>query len=281
MTDPKQKRPSIGVALSGGAARGFAHIGALQVLHEAGIPIDFIMGTSVGSVIGAAYASGTPFDTMREVCASMRWADIARLRISKRGLASIDRSDAFLARLIRARRFEELRTRFYAVATDLRTGEVVVLSRGDLHVALHASCAVPGLFMPVEYQGRLLVDGGVSSNLPVLPLRQLGVEKIILVDVSSRIDEQQPPENMIQILVQSMFIIGRTAARVARDHADVVVQPAVGGFGWDDFKHCDEIARAGETAMRHKLREVQAFLPGAKITLFQKVRSLLRRPSGA
>lgn len=274
MDDKKQNRPKIGVALSGGAARGFAHIGALKVLHEAEVPIDFLMGTSVGSVIGAAYASGTSFDEMLEICSSMRWRDIAKLTFSKRGLASIDRSNPLLDRLIHARTFEELRFPFYAVATDIQTGETIVLSRGDLKTALRASCAVPGLFIPVEIQGRSLVDGGVSANLPVLPLRQLGAEKIIAIDTTSRIDQARPPRNVFEIILQSMFIIGRAALRTAREQAHLVVEPQVHSYDWDDFGHCAEIVKAGEQAMRSSLHPIQAWLPSKKKkSLWERFRS--------
>ncbi len=281
MKRSEQRRPTIGIALSGGAARGFAHIGALKVLQQEKIPIDFIMGASVGSIIGAAFAGGTPFETMLEICSTMRWRDIARIALSKRGLASIDRSDVFLNRLIQARTFEELAVPFYAVTTDIRTGETIVLSHGELMPALHASCAIPGLFVPVQIQGRSLVDGGVSANLPVLPLKQLGAEKVVLIDVSARIDERRPPQNIVQIMLQSMFIIGRSAARLARQQADVIVEPDINSYEWDDFKHCPEISLAGEMAMRRALPQILDWLPPRKKSFFQKIRAVFHQAASA
>lgn len=276
MIDSPSPRPTIGIALSGGAARGFAHIGVLKVLHEAGIPIDSIAGTSVGSIVGAAYASGTSFPEMLKVCSTMRWRDIAQLTLSKRGIASIDRSDQFLTRLIKAQSFEHLGRRFYAVATDIRSGELIVLSRGDLKRALQASCAIPGFFVPVEVQGRSLVDGGVVANLPVLPLRQLGVQKIIAVDVSSRFDKLNPPDNVFQIMVQSLFIIGRAASRTAREQADLLVEPRVFQYEWDEFEQCEAIVEAGAKAMRELLPKVQEWLPAEKPSLWRRLRKAFR-----
>ncbi len=281
MNDSAANRPSIGVALSGGAARGFAHIGALRVLVEAGIPIDYVIGTSVGSVIGAAYACGTPFEEMEKICAGMRWRDIAHVKLSKRGLVTMEKSDPFLDRLIPLSTFEQLKHRFYAVSTDIVTGEVVVISSGDLKQAVRASCAIPGLFVPVEVGERVLVDGGVSANLPVMPLRQLGAEKIILVDVSARVDSDRPPQNLIQIILQSMFIIGRLAARSAREHADVIVEPEVNGYAWDDFKCCADIVKAGEDAMRRALPIIRSWLPPRKPSRLQRIWFRLLRMFGA
>jgi NTE family protein len=281
MKSAKHSRPKIGVALSGGGARGFAHIGALKVLHEAGIPIDYLAGTSVGSVIGAAYASGITFEEMTEVCRTMRWRDIAKVALSKRGLASIARSQELLNRLIKVRTFEELRTRFYAVATDIRTGEMIVLSRGDLKRAVQASCAIPGLFVPVEVQGRWLVDGGVTADLPVIPLRQLGADKILAIDASSRANQRNAPENIYQILLQSMFIIGRAAGRVAREQAHLIVEPEVGEFEWDGFEQCEEIVRSGERAMRASLPFVQAWLQPREKGWLGRLRAAFHRSAGA
>jgi NTE family protein len=273
MSDSKKKRPTIGVALSGGAAHGFAHIGVLKVLHEAGIPIDYLVGTSAGSVIGAAYASGTSFDEMIEVCSTMRWRDIAKLTLSRRGLASIQHSHRVLDRLIKVETFEQLQPRFYSVATDIRTGEIIVLSRGALKPAVQASCAIPGLFIPVEVQGRFLVDGGLAANLPVLPLRQLGVDKIIAVNVSSRLDPHHPPHNLFQIVLQSMFIVGHAAMRSARESAHVMVEPEVHDFDWDAFDRCQEIAKAGERAMLEALPQIQGWLPAPRRSVWGWVRS--------
>ncbi|MDD5541974.1 MAG: patatin-like phospholipase family protein [Acidobacteriia bacterium] len=276
MEFPKTSRPKIGIALSGGAVRGFAHIGVLRVLHRAKIPIDFLVGTSIGSVIGAAYASGTSFDEMEEICAAMRWRDVARWTFSKRGLASIEKNDALLDRLIRVETFDKLRIPFYAVATDIRTGELIVLSRGDLKTAVRASCAIPGLFVPVKIQGRDLVDGGVCANLPVLPLQKLGADKIIAVDVSAHIDTARPPATVYEILVQSMLLIGRAAARHARSGADLIVEPDVGQFSWDDFNHCGDLVHAGDSAMRKLLPTVQSWLPDRKVSLWSRLRAKLR-----
>lgn len=275
MSDSGRKIPTIGVALSGGAAHAFAHIGVLKVLHEAGIPIDHLVGTSAGSVIGAAYASGTSFDEMAEVCSTMRWRDIAKLTLSKRGLASIDHSRRVLDRLIKVETFEQLRPRFYAVATDIRTGEIIVLSRGNLKLAVQASCAIPGLFIPIELQGRFLVDGGLAANLPVQPLLQLGVDKIIAINASTRLDPRHPPQNFFQIVLQSMFIVGNAAMRSARENAHLIIEPEVHDFAWDDFEHCHEIARAGEQAMRRALPQVRAWLPAERKSVWGWVRSVI------
>jgi NTE family protein len=198
------------------------------------------------------------------------------LTLSKRGVASLDRSTRLLDRLIKVDTFEELHRRFCAIATDIRTGEIIALSRGDLKRAVRASCAIPGLFVPVEVQGRWLVDGGLAANLPVLPLRQLGVDRIIAVNVSAQIDSRHPPQNLFQIMLQSMFILGNASMRSAREHAHVIIEPELHDFDWDDFERCPEIAEAGERAAREVLPQIRSWLPARKKSVWGWVRSAFR-----
>src|SRR6202007_3110285 len=154
-------RPGIGLALGGGFARGMAHLGVLQTLEQNRIPISCIAGTSVGSILGAAYASGASLARIMATCRTLRLRDIARWRVSRLGFASNHRLGDLIERVFEARQFEDLRIPMAVVATDLNTGEPVVISHGDLIDAIRASCAFPGLFEPVELGTRCLADGGL------------------------------------------------------------------------------------------------------------------------
>ena len=178
-------RPRVGLALSGGAARGAAHVGVLRVFEEHGIPVDCISGVSAGSLVGGAYAAGVSLDELEEFALRMRWRDFGRVTLSTQGVQSNARMEEFIRARFPATRFEDLAIPFAAVATDLTTGAAVVLKdEGDLGFAIRASCAVPGWYVPVvDDAGRQLVDGGIVANLPVRALRKFQPPPDILVGV--------------------------------------------------------------------------------------------------
>src|SRR5690349_3046488 len=178
-TPEPQRRPRIGVALGGGFARGLAHVGVLKVLEEANIPVDFIAGTSVGSVIGAAYASGISAKELEEIAALVRFKDFSRWTFSRFGLFSNDKMSIFLSKVLRCKTFEGLKIPLAIAATDIITGDAVVFTTGDLVDPVRASCAYPGMFQPVRIGGRLLVDGLLAHSLLAMPLRDMGVERVI------------------------------------------------------------------------------------------------------
>lgn len=173
------KPPKVGVALGGGFARGLAHIGVLKVLEEENIPVDFIAGTSVGSVIGAAYASGISAKELEEIAAIVRFKDFSRWTFSRFGLFSNDKMALFLRKVLRCKTFEDLRIPLAIAATDIITGDPAVFTKGDLIDPVRASCAYPGMFQPVRIGNQLLVDGLLAHSVPSMPLRDMGAERVI------------------------------------------------------------------------------------------------------
>src|ERR1700732_3506199 len=176
-------RPGIGLALGGGFARGFAHLGVLQVLEQNLIPISCIAGTSVGSILGAAYASGAPLARIIATCRTLRFRDIARWRVSRLGLASNHRLGDLIERVFETRKFEDLKIPTAIVATDLANGEAVVFTHGNLCEAIRARCAFPGLFDPVQMGTRCLADGGLVAEVPTSAARHLGARHVLAVSV--------------------------------------------------------------------------------------------------
>ncbi len=172
------RRPKVGVALGGGFARGLAHIGILKVLEEENIPVDFIAGTSVGSVIGAAYASGISAKELEEVASLVRFKDFSRWTFSRFGLFSNDKMAVFLHKILRCKTFEELKIPLAIAATDIITGDAAVFTTGDLIDPVRASCAYPGMFQPVKIGEQLLVDGLLAHSVPATPLRDMGAERV-------------------------------------------------------------------------------------------------------
>jgi NTE family protein len=261
--DNKVRRPRLGLALSGGAARGLAHVGVLKVFAEHGVRADCVAGTSAGALVGGALASGMSVEEIENIGRGLRWRDLGRMTISRLGV----QSNAVMEEYVRARfprtRFEELPVPFAAVATDLRTGAAVVMrDEGDLGFAVRASCAVPGWYVPVtDERGRQLVDGGLVANLPVSVVRALGAEVVVAVDVNSEGAKfLGPPTSVISVLLQSMLVVQRTAVEHQRQLADVVISPPVGHLRWDEMGRADEFIQAGVEAARAAMPAVKELL---------------------
>jgi len=258
-------RPRIGIALGGGFARGLAHIGVLKVLIRNGIPIDAMAGTSAGSVVAAGFASGLTIEELIEQAHKIRWNGFARWTVARLGLATNERMGTALRRVLRCTRFEDLRIPLAVVATDISTGEPVTFRRGDLIPVLRASCSFPGLFTPVEYEGRTLVDGAIVGSVPALALREFGVDKIIAVHLKA--NGRHSPTNIFQVIGQSFRIAEAVNQAAWREHCDLVIEPDVTEFKsdvtefkWDDFERADELIRAGERAALKALPALRALL---------------------
>lgn len=245
------KRPRVGLALSGGAARGIAHVGVLGVLAEHDIPIDYIAGTSAGSLVAAALAAGMSVGEIDAFARKLRWRDMGRVTLSRLGIQSNVRLEELLRARLPVTRFEELKIPLAVVATDLQSGSAVVMKdEGDLPFAVRASCALPGWYIPAtDERGRQLVDGGLVANVPTAAVRSLGAEVVIAVDVNSEGAKFfGPPQSAVGVLLQAMLVIQRTAALHQLNDADVIVRPLVGHLRWDEMKRADEFIAAGAEA---------------------------------
>jgi NTE family protein len=252
--------PAIGVALGGGFARGVAHIGVLKVLEEEGIAVRAITGTSVGALIGACYCSGLSIPEMEQVAHVSRFTTFARWTVSRNGFASSDRMASFLTRTLKVRTFEELLIPLGVTATDFNTGEGVVFHSGSIVDPVRASCSYPGMFLPVEIRGRYLVDGMLSHPVPTRPLREMGANRVLAVHLKGTWANGGAPRHLFDVIGQSFAIAQDAMSSLWREAADLVIEPNVAGFGYDDFKRADELIHAGEVAMRQALPEVCKWL---------------------
>jgi NTE family protein len=253
-----RKRPRVGLALAGGFARGIAHIGVLRVLREEGIPVDVVAGTSVGALIGAAYCSGAALDDMQRIATDTKFTDFGRWTPSWLGLATNNRLEIFLSRFTPAKRFEDLNTPLAIAATDINLGLPVYYCGGPIGPPLRASCAYPGLFVPVKFEGRMLVDGFLSALVPIEGTLLLGAELIIAVHLEAGSVEE--PRTFTDVLSRSFTIIQKHADIEWRRHADVIIEPNVTPFLWDDFSKTPDMVRAGEQAARQALPAIRAAL---------------------
>ncbi len=231
---PAPKPPRIGLALGGGAARGFAHIGVLQVLEEQGIKPDVIVGTSAGSVVATLYASGkTPAEMVNlamnlDESSLKDWVFPGRSLMKGEALAKLIRSNTG------GKNIEVMRPALGIVAADLQSGQAILFRKGDPAQAVRASSSVPGVFEPVTINGHEYIDGGAVSPIPVRFARQMGAELVIAVDISA-IPEGQPTKGMVDILMQTFNIMGHSISQFELTEADVVMRPKLEGIGSADF----------------------------------------------
>lgn len=252
------ERKKIGLALSGGGARGFAHVGVLKVLAEHSIPVDFIAGTSAGSFVGGAMASGMSIDEIVEVAEKIGWFSMVGFSYSPRGLLSNAAMGRFIKTHFPHLRFEDLPIPFSAVACDLETGEPVILSEtGDLISAIRASCAVPGVFVPVMENGRLLIDGGVVSPVPASTVKKMGADIVIAVDLMACGSTfRGVPRTLLGTFFQSAMMLLRTASKHQHYRADIVIEPQIAHLRPDEIGKRRELIELGEKAAREKIDEI-------------------------
>jgi NTE family protein len=254
-------RPSVGLALSGGGARGFAHTGVLEALEYAGFPVDYIAGTSMGSVIGAIYAAGTPVPELwqfgreaAELKLSKDFRNISALRLLLSDkLMTPTRINSFIEGRLGGVAFSQLKIPFSCSAMDLRTGEKIVFTEGPLVPAVLASVNLPGIFEPVHYRHRYLVDGGVVDFVPVGGARQLGADWV-LASVTGT-SQSRMPDNVLMSLLQVIDIRGSLLSAAAERDASFVIKPDVGDITVAEFERCGE---AGEAGLMEATRRLDA-----------------------
>ena len=252
--------PAIGVALGGGFARGIAHIGVLKVLEEEGIPVRMVAGTSVGAIMGAAYCSGLTIEELEALAHKVRFTNFARWTLSRYGFATTDRMISFLNRTLKVQTFEELRVPLAVTATDFSTGGGAVFTSGPIIDPVRASCAYPGMFLPVEIDGRCLVDGMLSYPVPSRPLRDMGADRVLAVHLKGQWSKSCAPRHFFDVIGQSFAIAQDMMSPTWRNAADLLIEPDVAGFDYDDFKRAGELIRVGEQAMRAAMPEVRKWL---------------------
>ncbi|MDH4162218.1 MAG: patatin-like phospholipase family protein [Nitrospirota bacterium] len=254
-------RPKVALVLGGGAARGFAHIGVIRALEQEKIPIDMVVGTSVGSLIGAIYAADRNSFELEWTAFTLEKETLFDYGIMNAftgmGIAKGDKLEEFVKSKITIANIEGLMIPYAAVATDLNRGERVVLERGSVAKAVRASSAIPGVFQPVNHLGRNLVDGGVMDNIPVAVARERGADLIIAVDISENVTNFNLT-NLLDVMLQSITIMGAENAKARKKDADVLIAPAVGDVGMLDFTQKKRCMQAGIEATQKAMPEIKA-----------------------
>lgn len=253
-----KRLPKIGLALGGGAARGFAHVGVIQVLEEAGIKPDFVVGTSAGSLVAALYASGKTGAQLQTIAETMEEAALTdwTLPFLSRGMLRGEALARYVSSQVGGKTIESFAMPLGIVATDLHSGQGVLFMRGDTATAVRASSAVPAVFQPVKIGTREYVDGGLVSPVPVRYARQMGAEVVIAVDISAT-PESNPAQGSLEILLQTFAIMSRSINLFELKEADVTVRPALTGVSSADFASKRRSIEAGRAAMLAALPQLR------------------------
>lgn len=252
--------PRIGLALGGGFARGIAHAGVLMAFERHGIPLHCVTGVSAGSIVAAAFASGTPPEEIARVGSSMRFRDVARWSLCRMGFMASERMKRFLAGLLKQHTFEEMRIPLGVLATDVCSGEPVAFrDTGDIFLPIRASCSYPGLFQPVRSGDRLLVDGAMSVEIPALLARELGATHVISVYLPAP-PCLRPPTDVFQVVRRCFQIMQGRSEQGWRKSTDLVITPELLAIEWDGFESGPELVKAGEAAALAALPTIQSWL---------------------
>ena len=241
-------RKKVGLALSGGGARGFAHIGVIKALHDHRIPIDYIAGTSVGSLIGALYAGGLNITTMLEISSKVKWKNFFKIVLSKSGLVSSEEIEKFIISQIGRKTFADLVIPFCTIAADLKTGQEIVMNKGEVHKAVRASCNFPWMYIPIKSGHQLLVDGVLGNNLPIDQVKKMGADFVIGVDVIPKVEDSGSYANVLEIFDRALdlFIINQTKNK----RCDVMITPVTKRITSLELDKADMLIKMGEEATK-------------------------------
>jgi NTE family protein len=260
LTWPWRRKPRrIGLALSGGGVRGVAHLGVLKVLEREGIQPDCVVGVSAGSIVGAGYCAGLSAAEMEEIALDLQWTKLGRIVRPRLGFFDSQRLESYMTELIGDLQFADLSIPFAAVAADILRGQVVVLREGSVARAVRASCALPGIFTPVERGDQLLVDGGTINNLPISVVQEMGADYIIAVDLLPPQDRHTRPQSIFEMWALSFYIF-RRVTHLEGEEADCLIAPAVGSYGTFEFSKIEELLEKGVEAAEAKIDQIKADL---------------------
>jgi len=246
----------IGLGLSGGAVRGLAHIGVIRELEDANIPVSFIAGTSAGSLVGALVAAGYRYHDLYQIARSLTWKDLGKLTFPSKGFLSGEALEEFVHRHIGNITIEELPIPFAAIATNLNTGATKAFTSGPLAPAIRASCAIPGVYTPMEREGAVYVDGGVKSFDPVRHVRELGAEFTISVKLTPSPFPSRPPGNIVEVLLAA-FDINTSHIAGLEPEGDVTIEPDLSGTNPYDFDQIEDLVDRGRRAASAMIRDIR------------------------
>ncbi|MDQ0253837.1 NTE family protein [Evansella vedderi] len=247
--------PKIGLALGSGGSRGFAHIGVLKVLSEAGITVDYIAGSSMGALVGVLYGAGYKPDFLEKMAIQFRRKYLLDFTVPKMGFIKGDKAKQLVEMLVNQRKLEDLTPRVSVVATDLKKGEKIIFQKGDIAAAVRASIAIPGIVVPQTVNGKIYVDGGVIDRVPVSVVKTMGADIIIAVDVSY-FDDDPDITSIYDVIMQSMDIMEREMGKYREIESDIMIKPILSHIKSTQYTNVQEIIEQGEMETRKVLKSL-------------------------
>lgn len=246
----------IGLALGGGAVLGAAHVGVLRALAEKNIKIEYVSGTSIGAVVACFYAFGKSWEEIKNITSELSWVDITSLSLSKYALLSNDKLATLVTKHIGNKNIEDANIPLSLIATDSSTGEKVVLDKGPVSAGIRASTAIPGIFTPVEIEGKLLVDGGIAENVPVNTVKQMGAEYTIAVDLNSSYEFKRP-KHILDVIINSFHVLMNNAGKGETKDADLVIVPKLSSFNYAAMSQIEQLMKQGyEDGIKSLTKEI-------------------------
>ncbi|MEO2074930.1 MAG: patatin-like phospholipase family protein [Bacillus sp. (in: firmicutes)] len=253
------EHPKIGLALGSGGARGFAHLGVIKAFKDAGIPIHLIAGSSMGALVGSFYGAGNEMERLYKLSTAFKRKYFLDFTVPKMGFISGKKVKEFIKVFTHGKNIEELNIPLGIVATDLLTGEKIVFKKGPVANAVRASISIPGIFVPEKYDGRILVDGGVSDRVPVSVAREMGADIVIAVDVS-RVKRNAEISSIYDVIMQSIDIMQSEIVRNREITADVMIRPPVENYSSRAFTNIDEIINIGEEVAKGYIKQIETVI---------------------
>jgi NTE family protein len=257
------RKPKIGVALGSGGAKGFAHIGVIKVLEDAGIPIDYMAGSSMGALICALYGVGHNYESMKKLAITFNRRHYLDFTVPRVGFITGQKVTGLIKAITHQKNFEDCRLPISIVATDILNGERVVFQSGELYKAVRASISIPGIFMPVRLDGHLLVDGGVIDRVPATIVREMGADIVIAVDVGE-FTPKSDVHSIFDVIIQSIDIMQDQIVRLQHSSADLLLKPPVTEFHSKTFTNIDKIIKVGEDTAERHLTEIKEMIEAWK-----------------
>ncbi|NLV17040.1 MAG: patatin family protein [Syntrophomonadaceae bacterium] len=265
------RKSRVGLVLGAGSARGFAHIGVLQVLKENNVPVDFIVGSSMGAMVGAVFATGGDIYMTGRMAAALNYSLFWDVGVPRMGLIRGKRIEQLLCMLTKEKNFDELELPLAVVATDIKSGERVVIREGPVYKAVRASISIPGVFEPLKLGDRLLVDGAVGDRLPLGVAWDMGANLVLGVDVTFSDDKDTQINNMMDVMFQAVELLEKQIfENLVRARASVLMQPRLGNFSSRDFSRAEECIIIGRECALQKMDEITKALADCEKTLNKK-----------
>ena len=249
------KNKKIGLALGGGAVLGAAHVGVLKALEELEISVQYVAGTSIGAFVSAFYAFDKTWKEIEEIALKLKWMDISGISLSQYGLLSNEKLGELITEYIGDKKFKQSSIPLAMVATDISNGKKVVLKKGLVAKAAMASTAIPGIFKPLEIDGKLLVDGGIVENVPIHTLKDMGADYIIGVDLNAK-HSYERPDNIVDVMVNSFHFTLQASAKLQTKEADLLIQPDLSSFNRSDMDQVEDLIEKGYDDSIGKLKEI-------------------------